>query len=237
MNLRSWSLLAVVALTLGCPDEPPPPSETDADADADSDTDTDADSDTDADTDTEPGDVGVYGYNATWVPPGGDWFETITDGIVPLARERVSLELRNDGATAITLDGASVTPIAPALDGEWLLAEPGSVYAPLEAAGVVVDPGETYFFDAWFRPAESGVRTSMVELSWDGTSTYSFTLTGRGRDALSLLDAGTISTDVVWGDPEQDILAGAADIDAAGAFYVSGNATQWGDAFSENLVL
>ncbi len=214
-------------------------TDTDSDTDADTDTDTDADTDTDTDTDTDVVHaISVYGFNNQYVGPGDDYFDLTADGIPPYSFSRHELQIVNDAVVDVIIDGIVLTPQGETLPSEWSVVDSStSDLVPIDLAGTVLAPKTSQSFDIYFNPVESGLRTSAVDLTYDGGVVYPFTITGRGRDALSLSDQGSNTLERVHGSPDGDTLSGAADGDGSGNLYFSGNVNGWGDSFSENIVV
>jgi len=224
----------------GSPADADADTDADSDADADADADADSDADADADTDTDPvaQTISVYGFNSQYVGPGDDYFDLTADGIPPFSYSRHELQIVNDGAADVTIDSLVVTPEGETLEGEWsILSSASASTEPLDLAGTVIPAGGSQSFDIYFVPVESGLRTSELAISYDGGTTYAFTVTGRGRDALSLFDHGANVVEKVHGSEDGDTLSGACDGDGAGNLFISGNVNGWGDSFSENIVV
>ncbi len=218
-------------------------SDTDSDSDTDTDTDADADADADADTDTDTDTdvhhpIAVYGFNSERIDPGDDYFDLTADGIIAFSYSRHELAIVNEGTADVVLDGMTVTPEGETLDGEWSIVDSttGDVI-PFDVAGIVLAPSTSQSFDIYFSPFEAGIRTSAVDLQYDGGVSYPFTITGRGRDALSMIDFGANTLEMIHGSEDGDTLTSAADGDGAGNIYFSGNVNGWADSFSENIVV
>jgi hypothetical protein len=234
--------LLLIAGMLAC--EPGDASDSDAgDQSKDPDTDvTDDSDDTDPpdDTDDATSDhaISATGTGSVAIPDGGDYFDTTANGIVPYSFSRHVLDIRNDSSEDVTIDSVLLTPTGDTLDIEWTLIDPSiSLPTEIDVSGTVIGPGEVLETNVYFYPIIAGSRVEQVDVTYDGGKVYSFTVTGRGRDAWSLSDAGINTVEKVHGDPDADTLAGGSDIDEDDNLYYSGNANEWSDGFSENIVV
>lgn len=217
-------------------------ADTGADSESDADTDADADGDSDADTDVDAEQpIGIYGLGSEYIAPGSEYFDVTADGIPPYSYSRHPLEVRNDSQQPVTLTGISTTARPGTLDSELTIIDPGSSEpVSLDLSGVVLAPGDGASFDLYFVPLESGMKTDDLEIAYESggqSGSYTIAVTGRGRDALSMLDAGSSALEKIHGAPDGDTLSGAAALDEAGNLYYSGNVSEWSDGFSENIVL
>ena len=222
--------------------DPTDEADTDTDTDADTDTDTDTDTDSDTDTDTDPGTpaanaIAVYGLGYAFVPPGGDYFDFTANGIAPYSFSRHSMQIVNNTAADVTIDSMVLTPQTNTLDSEWTLIDANNLTpTPFDITNAVIPAYGSLDFDMYFVPVASDFRVEDITITYDGTETYPWTMTGRGRDALMLSDSqNTVSK--VHGDPVEDTLSGGAVGDGNGNIVYNGNVNGWSDGFSENIVV
>lgn len=148
---------------------------------------------------------------------------------------RHTISIFNDSTSSVTLDSVTATRDTSALEEEWSVIEYGtSDLVPTDLAGTTIAPGAGVSVDLYFQPRESGERTDLVTITYDGGATFEFTAVGRGRDALSFWDVPT-TFEVLQGGAGSDALASGSVGDGAGGVTFSANANQWTDGFSNNV--
>ncbi len=184
--------------------------------------------------------LAVYKPGAKKVAEGDDVAEANLDGIAPFSDGIVDLTLKNEGSAPINIESVTFTPVAPTLAGEWSLSQAGSTsLKPIKVENVSLAPTMSTSFAAFFSPYATGQRKVSVEVKHEGGKTFTFTVTGRGRDNLEFSPKVSASKEFIYGDPDskKDIFTGAMVSDSSGSTWATANTTQWLDNFTSNIAV
>lgn len=230
---RTASLLALVLIAgaLGACEETTPGT--------DGGTDSGPGTDTGPGTDSGPitGDILVR-VGPTEIAPGSEYAPLAHDGIPPYSMAVQDFTIDNQSDAAVVIDSVTITGIVPSEDEEWNINEPGTTSrAPIVVEDETIAAGESFDFGTFFFPFASGPRNATITITHGGSTTYAFTLVARGRDNATLSPVAETAIDRLYGLRTTTSLIGGAVSDAEGNLYLSQNVNEWGDGFSENIVV
>ncbi|MFO0746398.1 MAG: hypothetical protein U1F43_12090 [Myxococcota bacterium] len=217
------------------------PGDADAATQPTSETSPDA-SGSDPDATAPAGPVEVTGFNAVSIANGADTSPLTLGGVPPFSMGSTDLTFYNVSDAPLTITSVTLEVVAPTEPYEFALTQPGRTERlPVETTDLALAPNEGISFGIHFIPLASGPRDVKVRFKHTAGADYVVTVHARGRDNAAF--SGHVTTAL------QRLLArsnethsnglelGGLAADPQGNLYFSGNGSEWGDSFNDNLVL
>lgn len=169
---------------------------------------------------------------------GGSWhipMNSASSKVALFSEQRERFSVYNKTAAPITIDAVSLTRGEGIMDEEFTLQDTALKPKPLAFKPVKVAPKKSFDFYVRFYPVQSRQMSAKVEIGYGGGKTYTFTVTGTGRDKAIFTRYFTTEMHKLLGGPKTDEMVTGLAADGEGNLYVAGQVTGVQDKFAYDL--
>jgi hypothetical protein len=133
------------------------------------------------------------------------------------------MTIRNTSSNAVVLNSVTIEGQGNAQDQEWRLDTADIVETPLEISGLTLEPDGYLDFYPRFMPVEGTARSALVTITYDGGTSYTFTIDGEGSPSSTFLSVGSTTIEQLLGEAGEDEQFGALVADPDGNAYFTAN--------------
>jgi hypothetical protein len=153
------------------------------------------------------------------------------------SEQRDLFSIVNSSGGEIAIDSITIHQPEGQSYEEYSLQDTANKPAPLDVQNVVLAPKERFDFYVRFYPVHSGVRKAVVTIQYAGDQSYSFQVSGKGRDNAKFFSKAGTSLQQIYGGPNTDEQATGMAADDQGNVYLVGQVTQVVDKFAYDLLV
>ncbi|MBM4343408.1 MAG: PQQ-like beta-propeller repeat protein [Deltaproteobacteria bacterium] len=158
-------------------------------------------------------------------PVDKTWFiplNAANNKLALFSEQREPFQLGNKTGKAVTIKAITLTPAAGNAAEEWSLQKYDIKILPIDAVGHKIENGKGYDFYVRFYPVLGADRAATLKIETDAGN-VEVALAGRGAPDSEWAAGTTVDSELAFGTPNKDELAGTLVADASGAQYASAN--------------
>lgn len=145
--------------------------------------------------------------------------------------------LNNDSGGKITITSVTVEPDVGTVAEEFTLETGATDGTALDVNDVGVDAGGKLEFSVRFRPVVGGERSARINVVWDDSKLFQFTVKGKGAGASNFWPLKQADAEWLVGSPQQDELLSAMVADTEGNVFYSANVIGLADGFNYDVLI
>ena len=145
--------------------------------------------------------------------------------------------LSNDSGGKITVTSVGVEADEGTVAEEFTLETGAANGTALDVKDLAIDSGGKLEITVRFRPVVSGERSARINVVWDGSKLFQFTVKGKGAGTSSFWPLKQADAEFVIGSPSQDELFSAMVADADGNVYYSANVIGLADTYNYDVLI
>lgn len=169
---------------------------------------------------------------------GGEWFtpmNSASNKVALFSEQREGFSIYNKSSAQITVNKIDLAPDKEAALEEFTLQTADVKPQPLNFQETVIEPGKRFDFYVRYYPVQSKHLGAQVTITYNGSQTYSFRISGKGRDKAIFSGKTQTLVQKLFGGPETDEMVTGMVMDNQGRVFFSGQVTSVEDKFAYDI--